>query len=63
MKEKYILALDQGMTSSRAIFGLTRGTKRKQLILATLESIAYQTKDALDAMIIDSGIDLKSLRV
>src|SRR5699024_6707298 len=32
-------------------------------IRATLESLAYQTKDVLDAMIADSGIDLKGLRV
>src|SRR5690625_2435190 len=46
-----------------AIFGLTRGTTKEHFIRATLESIAYQTKDVLDAMIVDSGIDLKSLRV
>ncbi|HLS60968.1 MAG TPA: glycerol kinase GlpK [Virgibacillus sp.] len=46
-----------------AIFGLTRGTKREHLIRATLESLAYQTKDVLDVMIKDSGINLKSLRV
>src|SRR5690606_41168550 len=46
-----------------AVFGLTRGTTREHFIRATLESIAYQTKDVLDAMTADSGIDLKSLRV
>src|SRR5690625_5235281 len=46
-----------------AIFGLARGTTKEHFIRATLESIAYQTKDVLDAMIVDSGIDLKSLRV
>lgn len=46
-----------------AVFGLTRGTSREHFIRATLESIAYQTKDVLDAMIADSGIELKSLRV
>ena len=46
-----------------AIFGLTRGTTREHLVRATLESLAYQTKDVLDAMIADSGIDLKALRV
>jgi len=46
-----------------AIFGLTRGTRREHLVRATLESLAYQTKDVLDVMIADSGIDLKSLRV
>jgi len=46
-----------------AIFGLTRGTSREHLVRATLESIAYQTKDVVDSMIADSGIDLKTLRV
>src|SRR5690606_18593494 len=46
-----------------AIFGLTRGTKKEHLIRATLESLAYQTKDVLDAMMKDAKIDLKSLRV
>ncbi|WP_099159788.1 glycerol kinase GlpK [Virgibacillus ndiopensis] len=46
-----------------AVFGLTRGTTKEHFIRATLESLAYQTKDVLDAMIADSGIDLKTLRV
>nr|WP_194709726.1 glycerol kinase GlpK [Radiobacillus deserti] len=46
-----------------AVFGLTRGTSKEHFIRATLESLAYQTKDVLDAMIADSGIDLKTLRV
>ncbi|GAE91946.1 glycerol kinase [Gracilibacillus boraciitolerans JCM 21714] len=46
-----------------AMFGLTRGTKKEHFIRATLESIAYQTKDVLDAMVEDSGIEVKSLRV
>src|SRR5699024_912902 len=46
-----------------AVFGLTRGTTKAHFIRATLESLAYQTKDVLDVMIEDSGIDLKSLRV
>src|SRR5690625_1670768 len=46
-----------------AIFGLTRGTEREHIARATLESLAYQTKDVLDAMIADSGIELKALRV
>jgi glycerol kinase len=46
-----------------AIFGLTRGTEKEHLIRATLESLAYQTKDVLDAMEADSGIALKMLRV
>jgi glycerol kinase len=46
-----------------AIFGLTRGTTKEHLIRATLESLAYQTKDVLKAMEADSGIELKKLRV
>jgi glycerol kinase len=46
-----------------AIFGLTRGTQKEHLIRATLESLAYQTKDVLAAMEEDSGIRLQSLRV
>ncbi len=46
-----------------AIFGLTRGTTKEHLIRATLESIAYQTKDVLGAMEEDSNIKLQSLRV
>ncbi|UOQ45847.1 glycerol kinase GlpK [Halobacillus salinarum] len=46
-----------------AVFGLTRGTNRAHFVRATLESLAYQTKDVVDAMIEDSGIKLKNLRV
>ncbi|WP_412057847.1 glycerol kinase GlpK [Bartonella sp. DGB2] len=46
-----------------AIFGLTRGINRNHIIRATLEAIAYQSKDILDAMLKDAGTDLKTLRV
>ena len=46
-----------------AIFGLTRGSTRSHLIRATLESVAYQTRDVLSVMEKDSGISLKGLRV
>ncbi len=46
-----------------AVFGLTRGTSKEHFIRATLESLAYQTKDVLAAMEEDSGIKLKTLRV
>ncbi|WP_338754133.1 glycerol kinase GlpK [Bacillus sp. FJAT-52991] len=46
-----------------SVFGLTRGTTKEHFIRATLESLAYQTKDVLDAMEADSGISLKTLRV
>nr|WP_263323513.1 glycerol kinase GlpK [Neobacillus sp. Marseille-Q6967] len=46
-----------------AVFGLTRGTSKEHFVRATLESLAYQTKDVLSAMEADSGIQLKALRV
>lgn len=46
-----------------AIFGLTRGVTKEHFIRATLESLAYQTKDVLSAMEADSGIAIKTLRV
>jgi glycerol kinase len=46
-----------------AVFGLTRGTTKEHFIRATLESLAYQTKDVLTSMEADSGILLKALRV
>ena len=46
-----------------AILGLTRGTNRRHVIRAALESIAYQTYDVLDAMQRDTGIPLTELRV
>lgn len=45
------------------VVGLTRGVNRNHIIRATLESIAYQTKDVLDAMQSDSAIQLNQLRV
>lgn len=45
------------------IVGLTRGSNANHIIRATLESIAYQTRDVLDAMQADSTIRLKALRV
>ncbi|WP_299691373.1 glycerol kinase GlpK [uncultured Vibrio sp.] len=45
------------------IVGLTRGVDANHIIRATLEGIAYQTRDVLDAMQADSGIQLANLRV
>jgi glycerol kinase len=45
------------------IVGLTRGTAREQIARAALESMAYQTRDILDAMEADSGEKAASLRV
>jgi glycerol kinase len=46
-----------------AIFGLTRGTSKEHFIRATLESLAYQTKDVLDAMEQDAEMKVEILRV
>ena len=46
-----------------AIFGLTRGTSNDIFIRATLESIAYQSKDVMETMIQDSGIPITEMRV
>ncbi len=51
------------MYARGAIFGLTRGTTKAHLIRATLESLAYQTRDVLDAMEKDAGLPLRILRV
>jgi len=51
------------MYARGAIFGLTRDTGKAHLAKATLESLAYQTKDILNAMEEDSGVALQNLKV
>ena len=51
------------MYARGAIVGLSRGAKREHIVRATLESIAYGTRDVLSAMEKDSGITLKALKV
>ena len=51
------------MYARGAILGLTRGTTRNHIIRATLESIAYQTRDVLELMHSECGIELRELRV
>ncbi|HLG51955.1 MAG TPA: glycerol kinase GlpK [Chloroflexota bacterium] len=46
-----------------AILGLTRGTSRAHIARATLESIAYQTRDVVDAMSADAGRPARELRI
>ena len=46
-----------------AVLGLTRGAGRAHLVRATLESLAYQTRDVIDAMNGESGVPLRELRV
>jgi len=49
--------------SRGAIFGITRDTNKSHFAKAALESMAFQTKDILDAMQKDSGITLEELKV
>jgi len=51
------------MYARGTVVGLTRGTGRAQLVRATLESIAYQTRDVVEAMEGVSGVALAELRV
>lgn len=51
------------MYARGAIFGLTRGANKYHIVRAALESLAYQTRDVLEVMKEDSGIDLKELKV
>ncbi|MFP4483438.1 MAG: glycerol kinase GlpK [Spirochaetaceae bacterium] len=51
------------MYARGAIVGLTRGANKNHIIRATLESLAYQTRDVLECMEEDSGIETKELKV
>ncbi len=51
------------MYARGAVVGLTRGANKNHFIRATLESIAYQTRDVIEAMEEDSGIKLSKLKV
>ncbi len=51
------------MTARGAIVGLTRFIRKSHIIRATLESICYQTRDVIEAMQKDSGVNLTSLKV
>ncbi|NDJ51857.1 MAG: glycerol kinase, partial [Chloroflexi bacterium] len=46
-----------------AIVGMTRFTNKNHLVRAALEATAYQTREVLDAMNADSGVDLTTLKV
>jgi glycerol kinase len=46
-----------------AVVGLTRGVTRAHLVRATLESLAYQTRDVIDTMTGESGKPITTLRV
>lgn len=49
--------------SRGAIFGLTRGTSKEDLVKATLDSLAFQTKDVVNTMVEETQLDLKHLKV
>ena len=51
------------MYARGTMVGLTRGANKNHVIRATLESMAYQTRDVLEAMQEDSGIELETLKV
>jgi len=51
------------MYARGTIVGITRGTRRAHIARAILESIAYLTRDVVDAMKADTGIDIKVLKV
>ncbi len=46
-----------------AVFGLTRSTTKSQFVKATLDSLAYQTKDVIDTMVKETGLNLNKLAV
>ncbi len=51
------------MYARGAIFGLTRGTSKAHIVRATLQSLAYQVRDVLEAMQKDAETELTTLRV
>lgn len=51
------------MYARGAIVGITRGTNKRHVIRATLESIAYQSRDILEVMQEDAGVDIAELKV
>lgn len=51
------------MKARGALCGLTRGTNKYHVVRAALEAIAYQTRDVLEAMAQESGLDIERMRV
>jgi len=51
------------MNAKGAIYGLTLDSGKNEIIKATLDALAYQTRDVLDAMMEDSGKQMKTLKV
>ena len=58
-----MLSPDWDQYARGTIVGLTRGVNKYHIIRATLESIAYQVQDVINAMKADSGISLSALKV
>ena len=50
------------MEARGAILGITRSTTDREIARAALESIAYQSRDVVDAMVRDSGVTLQSIK-
>lgn len=46
-----------------SIFGITRGTTKNDFVKATLQSLAYQSRDVVDTMKQDAGIEIPTLKV
>lgn len=46
-----------------AVFGLTRGTTKEDFVKATLQAIAYQSKDVIDTMQKDAGVNIPLIKV
>lgn len=51
------------MYARGTMFGITRGTTRNHIIRASLNAIAFQSKDVMDAMVSDTDIDIQEVRV
>ena len=51
------------MSAGGVIVGLTRAATKAHLARAALEAICYQTRDVMDAMVADSGVPMKEMRV
>ncbi|HEY91344.1 MAG TPA: glycerol kinase GlpK [Dehalococcoidia bacterium] len=51
------------MYARGSIFGLTRGTTREHLVRAALESIAYRSRDVIEAMVTEADLHIPQLRV
>lgn len=51
------------MNARGCLFGLTRGTTKNQIIRAAMDAISFQSKDVIDAMMSDTGLEISSIKV